>query len=141
MGTRALTIVSDNGHEIAVLYRQSDGYPDGHGRELASFLDGMSVVNGIRDRSARTANGGCCLAAQLVANFKHGVGSFYLHSAGTRYVGEIYRYYVDCTAPADDEQFGKIAVRVTDSNEQQLFAGDVAQYSEWCTTYSAESAE
>ena len=39
MGTRSLTIFSeDGGFEIGVLYRQMDGYPEGHGMELAKLL-------------------------------------------------------------------------------------------------------
>lgn len=32
MGTRSLTVMKDTGNEIAVLYRQFDGYPEGHGQ-------------------------------------------------------------------------------------------------------------
>ncbi len=38
MGTRSLTILCGRDAEIAVLYRQYDGYPEGHGRELAEIL-------------------------------------------------------------------------------------------------------
>ena len=39
MGTRSLTFVyNDNKKPIINLYRQYDGYPSGHGAELAEFL-------------------------------------------------------------------------------------------------------
>ena len=39
MGTRSLTFVYDeNGAKILNMYRQMDGYPSGHGKELAEFL-------------------------------------------------------------------------------------------------------
>ena len=49
MGTRSLTTFIDNDtkEEIVVMYRQFDGYPSGHGRDLINFLDGIKVVNGI----------------------------------------------------------------------------------------------
>ena len=101
MGTRCLTVLYDTKYpdaeaeEIAVLYRQMDGYPDGHGAELTEFLENMVVVNGINmAETRRIANGGSCLAAQIVAHFKTDAGRFYLYPAGTRGAGEEYIYYV-----------------------------------------------
>ena len=68
MGTRSLTIFQEK-EEIAVLYRQFDGYPEGHGRELAEFLSGYKFTKGKID-NPKTANGMDCLAAQIVAHFK-----------------------------------------------------------------------
>lgn len=40
MGTRSLTVFIDehNDKEIVVMYRQMDGYPEGHGQDLVDFL-------------------------------------------------------------------------------------------------------
>ena len=47
MGTRSLTtFLEEDGTEIAVLYRQMDGYPTGHGQDLKDFLLPFTVVNG-----------------------------------------------------------------------------------------------
>ncbi|KKL22225.1 hypothetical protein LCGC14_2437560 [marine sediment metagenome] len=97
MGTRCLTVFKEeDGTEIAVMYRQMDGYPSGHGQELADFLAGKALVNGIgADDSKDTAfNGMHCLAASVVAHFKKDLGSVYLYPAGTRDVGEEYTYTV-----------------------------------------------
>lgn len=96
MGTRCLTVMCDEGgDEIAVLYRQMDGYPEGHGEELEEFLNGITLVNGISSNNPeKIANGMDCLAAQIVAHFKQGAGGFYLMRAGTRDVGEEYIYKV-----------------------------------------------
>ncbi len=97
MGTRCLTVFKEeDGTEIAVLYRQHDGYPDGHGKDLADFLDGKVIVNGISgDNTKDTAfNGMPCLAASVVAHFKDDIGSFYLYPAGTRDMGEDYIYTI-----------------------------------------------
>ena len=82
MGTRSNTVVLD-GNEVKLinLYRQFDGYPQGHGKELAAFLTDLTLVNGLGSGDKRrTANGMGCLAAQLVANFKTESGGFYLHN-------------------------------------------------------------
>lgn len=97
MGTRCLTVLHDSDEkEIAVLYRQFDGYPDGHGQELADFLKGKTIVNGISgdmDKS-KIFNGMGCVAASVIAHFKNEVGGFYLHPAGTRDCWQDYIYHV-----------------------------------------------
>lgn len=95
MGTRCLTVIyNDNNKEIAVLYRQYDGYPAGHGAELNEFLEGMKIVDGLSGDTTKVANGMECLAAQIVAYFKTGPGGFYLCPAGTRDTGEEYIYHI-----------------------------------------------
>ena len=79
MSTRSLTIIKEEGETVCTMYRQMDGYPEGHGKELADFLGGMIIVNGLGfDEKDRVANGMGCLAAQVVAHFKDGPGSIYL---------------------------------------------------------------
>ena len=41
MGTRCLTYVYEGNSPLVCLYRQFDGYPSGHGTELANFLKDM----------------------------------------------------------------------------------------------------
>ena len=90
MGTRSLTYIHDpwkddegkeNDRVLVNMYRQLDGYPSGHGQELAEFLCGRTIVNGINNTTPkRAANGMGCLAAQMVAHFKDGIGNIYLHT-------------------------------------------------------------
>lgn len=94
MGTRSLTIIDGGSKEIAVMYRQYDGYPEGHGRELAQFLAGFRITNGFGEAAPKLANGMECLAAQIVAHFKTETGNIYLSPAGTRDCGEEFRYLV-----------------------------------------------
>jgi len=111
MGTRSLTVFQDIEYpkpstavplpagimrEIVVMYRQYDGYPGGHGKELMEFLTPFKLTNGYSptDNLHTTANGMGCLAAQVVAHFKKECGGFYLEPAGTRDCGEEYIYYV-----------------------------------------------
>jgi len=77
MGTRSLTFVYDErGDAIINLYRQYDGYPSGHGAELAEFLAGKRIVNGLAGDTSMVFNGMGCLAASLVANFKRPQAGF-----------------------------------------------------------------
>lgn len=95
MGTRSLTVLeNEDGKEIAVLYRQYDGYLDGHGKKLVEFLQGFDITDGLVTDRTKTANGAGCLAAQVIAHFKKGAGGFYLYPAGTRDVGEDFVYFV-----------------------------------------------
>lgn len=90
MGTRAIIIILSGNHELARFYTHSDGYPEGHGVDLAKLCDKL-IVNGIggpRKVGARTfdlteqANGMGCLAAQIISSLKYGIGGFYLEPTG-----------------------------------------------------------
>ena len=119
MGTRSLTIFNDKyswkDEEIVVFYRQYDGYPEGHGTDLLTFIDNMESRNGMG-----------CLAAQVISHFKEETGKFYLYSAGTRDIGEefIYTLYYE-----NDEL--KIKVQDTYDKGHDLFDGNMTQYNEW----------
>lgn len=85
MGTRSLTYVyetyQDEHTPVVCMYRQYDGYLEGHGLELAAFLNRGRLVNGLGGKDNGTVfNGMGCLAAQIVAHFKDGAGQFYLHA-------------------------------------------------------------
>lgn len=102
MGTHATTKVELNGKTVVNMYRHYDGYYDGHGAELAEFLNGIRLVNGIGAEHDGIANGMDCLAAQIVSHFKKGPGDFYLTSLDT---DEEYDYTVY-------EKGGKIKMKV-----------------------------
>jgi len=84
MGTRSLTYVygGDSKTPILCMYRQYDGYPSGHGVELAEFLKPFKVVNGfgLNNVVGTSANGMGCLAAQMIAHFKKEIGNIYIHA-------------------------------------------------------------
>lgn len=96
MGTRSLTYVYDGGSRVVCMYRQFDGYPTGHGADLAKFLTSFdAVVNGMAfNETRKVANGMPCLAAQLVSNFKVAAGGFYLYPTNTEDAGQEYEYHV-----------------------------------------------
>jgi len=132
MGTRSLTIFNDEwkNEEIVVFYRQYDGYPEGHGTELLTFIDNMKIVNGISlYKDERIANGMGCLAAQVISHFKEEKGNFYLYSAGTRDIGEEFIY----TLYYKNDKL-KIKVQDTYDKGHDLFDGNMTQYNEWLNT-------
>lgn len=134
MGTRSLTYVHDAYKDeqgetvtepIVCMYRQFDGYPSGHGAELAKFLLPFVVVNGIPADAKlnKTANGMGCLAAQLVAYFKVECGGFYLHppilgrNDWQEYEYHVYENYI-----------------VVKSFNNDLFTGSWQEFAEFCSS-------
>jgi hypothetical protein len=137
MGTRALTFVYDGNKPIVNLYRQYDGYPTGHGRELAEFLNGFTIVNGIGAETTRVANGMGCLAAQVVAHFKESVGGFYIHSVDATECGQDYEYHVyqkdkELRVRVTDRGCNMFGLTTSDINKS-IFDGSVAEFVTFCT--------
>ena len=126
MGTRSLTFVfesyKDGDVPILCLYRQYDGYPEGHGAELAEFLSGNRVVNGLSLNPGKVFNGMGCLAASLVAHFKKAPGQFYIHAPVLgRDDGQEYEYHI-----YEDK------IRVKNWHGEVLFLGSWEQYDYFC---------
>jgi hypothetical protein len=94
MGTRSLTFVYDGETPIVNMYRQFDGYPTGHGQELAEFLMSGELVNGYAQKETVQFNGMGCLAAQMIVNFKNSVGGFYIYSVDSTDCWQEYEYHV-----------------------------------------------
>lgn len=94
MGTRSLTFVYDGDVPVINIYRQYDGYPSGHGHELAQFLNSKTLVNGYGEQNSVEANGMGCLAAQLIVQLKHGVGGIYIYPVSSTDCFQDYEYHV-----------------------------------------------
>jgi len=104
MGTRSLTRVIETYRDekkdkqvkvtLVNMYRQYDGYPEGHGTELADFLKAGKVVNGIGGDDTNVFNGAGCLAAQMIAHFKDGAGGIYIEPITAKNCGQEYEYEV-----------------------------------------------
>lgn len=125
MGTRSLTLVYEEGSKkpFINMYRQYDGYPSGHGLELAEFLGSFAAVtNGIMvGETRKTANGMGCLAAQLVANFKTEVGGIYLYPVSARDCGQEYEYHIY-----------QDRVVIKDYNGSKIFDGSWQELKDFC---------
>lgn len=137
MGTRALTFVYEGEKAIVNMYRQYDGYPSGHGLELAEFLTRGDLVNGLSGSDEPAFNGMGCLAAAMVANFKETPGGFYIYSVEDTECGQDYEYHVY-------KAEGGIRVRVTDrgcnmfgltmsDRNEALFDGSAVEFLDYCT--------
>jgi hypothetical protein len=108
------------------MYRQYDGYLSGHGIELATFLHGMRIVNGLGIERKHIANGAGCLAAQIVAHFKTAPGDVYIESIPNspedlEEVDYVYNVMVDS---------GEITVTVVGG--EIGFSGTVPEFFEYC---------
>lgn len=140
MGTRSLTVFMTEdwidtqkgnkimkGQEICVMYRQMDGYPEGHGKDLALFLCDMVIVNGLGlNENRKIANGVDCLTAQVIAHFKEGAGGIYIYRGGTRKCGEEYIY----TIRTDKE---KVIIKCEEvyAKKKLVFNGTASDFLVW----------
>jgi len=137
MGTRSLTFVYDGKTPIINLYRQYDGYPTGHGAELADFLAPFVMVNGIPvGESGKFANGMGCLAAQLVANFKGEAGDFYLYPTSALECGQDYEYHIyqknkELRVGITNRGCNFFGLTQSDTNEK-IFDGTVQELLDYC---------
>ena len=137
MGTRSLTFIyDDESRPVINMYRQMDGYPSGHGLDLATFLEPIRMTNGIGGDDQPIANGAGCLAAQVVAHFKGGPGGIYIEPVSSTSCGQDYEYRVKthgAGAPLTVECYevgggyeGKRLYR------KRLFEGNVADFKTFC---------
>lgn len=133
MGTRSLTRVFQGRTQIVNIYRQYDGYPSGHGKELAEFLALGPLVNGIGSPTMRVFNGPGDLAAQLVCHLKQGrntepkVGGIYIMAPSVKDAGQDFEYHV---IVSDDED-QTLTVKVM-SYGKKLFSGNLADFTKFC---------
>ena len=82
MGTRSLTFVYERGEPIVNVYRQYDGYPQGHGRDLARIL------------TTTRHNGMGCMAASLISKIKEEPYNIYIYPVAARDCGQEYEYHI-----------------------------------------------
>jgi hypothetical protein len=141
MGTRALTFVYEGERALVNMYRQYDGYPSGHGLELATFLTRGQLVNGLSGKDKVSFNGMSCLAASMIANFKETPGGFYIYSVEETECGQDYEYHVYEGQGSEGER--EIRVRVTDrgcnmfgltmsDRNEALFDGSAVEFLDYC---------
>ena len=143
MGTRSLTFVYDQYGEVQKpvvnMYRQYDGYPTGHGAELAEFLAPFTLVNGLGIGEIRkVANGMGCLAAQMVAHFKQTPGGFYIHPTDITECGQDYEYHI---SQKKDGLYVEVfncgcnmfGLTMSDTHEL-IFQGYLSEFTKFCSS-------
>ena len=79
---------------IVDIYHHYDGYPEGLGVTLASYLDDFVITNGLGRDNDYVFNGLGCLAASLVAELKDGPGNVYIEDPERPHGWLDYKYYV-----------------------------------------------
>lgn len=107
---------------LCVMYRQYDGYPEVHGKELSEFLETKKIVNGFGRGDYDNFNGMGCLAAQCIKYFKKGIGDIYIKSLD--HIKEEFNYFVR-------DKKGNIHITVEDCDGKQLFKGNSKQFRKW----------
>lgn len=141
MGTRSLTFVYDGVNPVINMYRQYDGYPEGHGAELAEFLNSGKITNGIpvnSDKPVKFFNGVGCLAAQMVSHFKMDAGGIYLYPATALDCGQDFEYHIEVTK---DDFHIRIVNRgvnffgLQNSNTNEvIFEGNLKEFTKFCSS-------
>jgi hypothetical protein len=127
MGTRSLIKIIDDdfgqNRHIATIYQQYDGYPDGVGVALASFIVNSEFVNGIpggqEPKGERFVNGAGCFAAAFIAHIKHEPGGVYLYPADAE--DEEYNYTVTISGP-------EVSLKVSEGLGGLLFEGSPEEF-------------
>lgn len=120
MGTRSLTFVyTEQGDTIVCLYRQYDGYPEGHGKELATIL------------STTLSNGMECLSASIVAKLKTGAYNIYLYPSDTDDAGQDYEYHI---------YENRVEILSHPFPDRKIFSGSYSEFMDFCNALQGETA-
>lgn len=139
MGTRSTTLIREKDRDnktgkitfrkLVKFYRQYDGYPSGHGLEMAEFLNTGTLVNGLGIEDEQIFfNGAGCLGAQLIQHLKKGAGGLYL--TDLRAGGEEYDYIVTVRSPWIKNERYDIEITCKDGRKT-LFTGSPSEYITW----------
>ena len=100
------------------IYHHYDGYPEGLGVKLASFLDGYDITNGLSTGyQGPVANGMGCLAAQTVSYLKDEPGNVYLHKPQEK-DWEDYEYFVWV------KEHAELWISIFNYNGECIFVGE-----------------
>ena len=79
---------------IVSIYQHYDGYPEGLGVTLASYLEDKKIVNGLGGNASDVFNGLGCLAASLIAELKYKPGNVYIEDPNNPHGWIDYEYYI-----------------------------------------------
>ena len=80
--------------KLVSIYNQYDGYPEGLGVTIASYLDNKTIVNGLGGDRDTVFNGLGCLAASLIAELKEEAGNVYIDNPDFPHCWLDYEYVV-----------------------------------------------
>jgi len=116
-------------NELCLVYRQYDGYPEGHPFETAEWLAGGRVVNGLGlSEDQLVFNGAGCLAAQMIAKFKDGPGGTYIHSLSSR--GKCWEDYLYDIIVKPDRSIEYVCYENYSDEPTEIFRGTPQEFVE-----------
>ena len=126
------------------IYQQYDGYLEGVGLELCSWILNKKIVNGysVAHKNGEYVNGLGCMAAQFIHDFKNGIGNLYIYPCSSGidkncdYNYEVIYNYTDYPdeRPAND----LITIRVNNWNEPPFFEGSPAEFLKYIKEYKED---
>ena len=76
------------------IYNHFDGYPEGLGVTLASYLEDKKITNGLGKDRYSVFNGLGCMAASIIAELKDEAGQIYIEDPERPHSWIDYEYYV-----------------------------------------------
>jgi hypothetical protein len=122
MSTRSITRIfsideSNEKTHLVSFYRHSDGYPEGHGKDLAKILSKGKYVSGLPiDEDSRVLgnyfNGAGCASASIVSLLKDEPGRIYIIPAERDNMWEEWVYIINLK-----DKGGEITIQIKDTRE------------------------
>lgn len=121
--------------DLVLVYRQFDGYPEGHPKETAEWLASGEVVNGVGLKNTKLVfNGAGCLAAQLITRFKDSSDGTYIYPLNSR--GKCWEDYTyDIVVDSDTNEITFIAYGNYGKKPVELFNGKPQDYPKFLEEY------
>ena len=114
---------------LVLVYRQYDGYPEGHPMDTAQWLASGKMVNGIgAGETELVFNGAGCLAAQLIERMKDGAGGTYIHSLKSR--GKCWEDYLYDIIITPDNKIEYVCYENYGKKPKEVFRGTPEQFVE-----------
>jgi len=80
--------------KLVSIYHHFDGYPEGLGVTLASYLDDKKITNGLGKDREYCFNGLGCMAASIIAELKEEAGNVYIEDPERPNGWIDYEYYI-----------------------------------------------
>ena len=147
MGTPAIArLLDEDGDAIVCVFAQCDGYPEDFGQDVANWVGGRKVVNGLKEDDSTASNTLNELAAHMVRNLKRASprGHIYLVPAKSKWDWQ-FRYTI--SPPKSSSLFVgngsdlRIVVEGMDYSSdkpKKLYDGNISGYSAFLQSYKAE---
>jgi len=120
------------------LYRQYDGYPDGHGKDLYDIISSIVVVNGIGGDYESVFNGPECLAVVMVGMLKEdnrghfGAGNIYLYPVDEDAIEDFnYKIFYERVSGDWKTEYTEPLIEVSTYGGKRIFKGSLEEFGEF----------